>query len=376
MDKKETNAYGVIKAAEELGFSAKGVKGDKEALFYEFPLPAIAHVVVDGSLLHYMVIHKITKDKIIVADPAKGLITYEPDDFMKLWTGVLILLVPDVKFEKGDMTQGIFKRFLGLLIPQKNLVIHVFLASLLYTFLGILEAFYFKFLLDDILPYGLLNSLHVISIGIILLNVFKIILNSFRSYLLLYLSQRIDIPMILGYYNHVLDLPMNFFGTRKVGEIISRFMDAGKIRDAISGATLTIMIDTLMAIGGGIILYSYNASLFGSAVIMLIIYGVLVFVFNKPIREINRKQMEENSQLTSYLIESLNGIETVKAFNAERDSKYKTEFLFVKLLKTSFKMGLLSNVMGALIGLVGSVGGVVILWIGALNVMRGNLTIG
>ncbi|GAU76488.1 peptidase domain-containing ABC transporter [Fusibacter sp. 3D3] len=375
-DKQGTNAYGVIKAAEELGFSAKGVKGDRAALFSEFPLPAIAHVIVEGSLLHYMVIHKISKEKIIVADPAKGLITYAPDDFMKLWTGVLILLVPDVKFEKGDMTQGIFKRFFGLLVPQKNLVMHVFLASLLYTFLGILGAFYFKFLLDDILPYGLLNSLHVISIGIILLSVFKIILNSFRSYLLLYLSQRIDIPMILGYYNHVLDLPMNFFGTRKVGEIISRFMDAGKIRAAISGATLTIMIDTLMAIGGGIILYSYNASLFGIAVIMLIIYGVLVYAFNKPIREINRKQMEENSELTSYLIESLNGIETVKAFNAERDSKYKTEFLFIRLLKTTFKMGLISNVMGALIGLVGSVGGIVILWIGALNVLRGDLTIG
>ncbi len=78
----------------------------------------------------------------------------------------------------------------------------------------------------------------------------------------MYLSQKIDIPMILGYYNHVLDLPMDFFGSRRVGEIISRFMDASKIREAISGAALTIMIDVLMAVIGGCILYSYNSTLF------------------------------------------------------------------------------------------------------------------
>lgn len=76
------------------------------------------------------------------------------------------------------------------------------------------------------------------------------------------MSQNIDIPLLLGYYNHVIDLPMNFFGTRKVGEIISRFNDAGKIRDAISSATLTLMIDTLMAVVGGVILYMQSSKLF------------------------------------------------------------------------------------------------------------------
>lgn len=113
------------------------------------------------------------------------------------------------------------------------------MASLVYTILGILGAFYFKALVDDILPDGLLRTLTTLSIGVILLNVFKVLLDAFRSHLLLYLSQKLDIALLLGYYQHVLELPMNFFGTRKVGEIISRFNDAGKVRDAISGATLT-----------------------------------------------------------------------------------------------------------------------------------------
>jgi hypothetical protein len=112
----------MIKAAEQLGFTAKGVKGDQNAFFSEFPLPAIAHVIVDGTLLHYVVIHKITPKQVIIADPAKGIVKMAPEEFFKEWTGVLILLVPAQTFKKGKETKSIFERFWGLLLPQKRLV--------------------------------------------------------------------------------------------------------------------------------------------------------------------------------------------------------------------------------------------------------------
>lgn len=304
-DKQGTNAYGIIKAAEQLGFSAKGVKGDEKALFSDFPLPCIAHIVVDGSLLHYVVIHKITEKQIIIADPAKGIVKLTPDAFfgkvhdtkktpVYQWTGVLIFMTPDVKFQKGTESKGIFQRFFHLLIPQKRLLMHIFFASILITALGILGAFYFKLLVDEIMPGGLEKTLLIISVGVILLNVFKVILTALRSHLLLYLSQKLDIALLLGYYRHVLELPMNFFGTRKVGEIISRFNDASKVRDAISGATLTMMIDTLMVIGGGVILYLQSGRLFIVTIVIAILYAVIVFCFNKTYHNKNEKQMESN----------------------------------------------------------------------------------
>jgi ABC-type bacteriocin transporter len=375
-DKQGTNAYGVIKAAESLGFTAKGVKGNQEAFFSEFPLPCIAHVVVEGTLLHYVVIHKITKKQVLVADPGKGIVKYTPEDFFKIWTGVLILMVPNVTFAKGDETKGLFSRFFNLLIPQKKLLINIFFTSLIYTLLGIAASFYFTFLLDDILQYNLEKTLHIISIGIILLYLFQTLLGAFRSHMVLYLSQKIDIPLILGYYQHVLGLPMNFFGTRKVGEIISRFMDASKVRDAISGATLTIMIDTLMALAGAIILYTQNATLFVISAMIAVIYAVIVFSFNKPIKDVNKEQMEQNAQLTSYLVESLNGIETVKTFNAESEASIKTEGKFIKLLKSIFRGGIINNVRSSITSFTAMVGGVVILWVGAYNVIHGNMTAG
>ena len=375
-DKQGTNAYGMVKAAEQLGFTAKAVKGNQEAFFSEFPLPAIAHVVVDGTLLHYVVIHKITKNQVVIADPAKGIVKKTPEDFFKEWTGILILLVPAQTFQKGKETKSIFERFWGLLLPQKRLVSDIFVASLVITVLGILGAFYFQLLIDDVLPAGIGKTLTVLSIGVILLKLFSVILSVLRTQLLLYLSQKLDISLLLGYYDHVLKLPMNFFGTRKVGEIISRFQDASSIRDAISNATLTVMIDTVMAFAGGLILFFKNKVLFTIAAFMVVLYAILVLAFNKPYKKANEKQMEDNAQLTSYLVESLNGIQTVKAFNGERAVQTETEFKFIRLLRSVFKLSCIGNAQEGLKIFVEAVGGVVILWVGAHSVLQGNMTIG
>ena len=375
-DKNGTNAYGLVKAAEQLGFTAKGVRGNKDAFFSDFPLPAIAHVVVDGTLLHYVVIHKITKNQVVIADPAKGLVKMTPDQFFNMWTGVLILLVPSESFKKGKETKNIYERFWSLLIPQRKLIFDIFLASVCITILGILGAFYFQIIIDNILPAGIIKTLHVISIGIILLKLFSVILMFVRSQLLVYLSQKLDIALLLGYYEHVLKLPMNFFGTRKVGEIISRFQDASSIRNAISNATLTVMIDSLMVIAGGIILLLKSRVLFLIALIMVVLYAILVFIYNKPLKKANEKQMEDNAQLTSYLVESLNGIQTVKAFNGERKVQTETEFKFVKLLKSIFKLSTLGNVQDGIKVLIELIGGVIILWVGTTLVINGKMTIG
>lgn len=386
-DTQGTNAYGVIKAAEELGFTATGVKGDKEDFFTGFPLPCIAHMTVHGSLLHYVVVHKISKKEIVIADPGRGIIKLKPEEFFGeniedgrqseyKWNGNLILLTKNDSFKKGVETKGLFSRFFYLLIPQRKLILHIFLASLLYTLFGMLGAFYYQALIDTVLPGGFMKTLSVLSIGMILLSVFKIALSMIRSHMMLYLSQKLDISLLLGYYRHVMDLPMSFFGTRRVGEIISRFNDAGNVRDAISGATLTIMIDTLMVIAGAIILLMQNTKLFLIAVVIIIFYGVIVLSFKNWYRKLNQAVMENNAQLTSYMVESLNGIQTVKAYNAERKTKHNTEIKFVKLLKSIFRLGWAGNLQEGLKASIEMIGGVIILWVGGTLVIKGELTAG
>lgn len=376
-DKEGTSALGVIQAAEKLGFSAKGVKANKpEDIFGEIPLPAIAHVVIDKTMLHYVVIHKISEKEIIVADPGKGIVKYKPSDFFNIWTGVLIILTPTSDFKKGNEVKGVFTRFFELLKPQKVLLINIFLASMLITVFGLVGSFYFKFLLDDIVPNNLSQSLTTFSIGFILLAVFKVITEAFRTQLLVHLGQKLDIPLMLGYYEHVINLPMNFFGTREVGEIISRFNDASKIRQAISGVALTMMIDVFMVLIGGFILYSQSPSLFALTIVPLVLYGIIVFAFKSSIEQINRETMEKNAKLTSYLIESLNGIETIKAFNSEREVNLETEKRFIQFIKAIFKNECINNLQGSLKRLVEGIFAIAIIWIGSIQVLNGNISFG
>lgn len=327
-------------------------------------------------MLHYVVIHKISEKEIIVADPAKGIVRYKPIDFFNIWTGILIILTPTSNFKKGNEVKGVFTRFFELLKPQKGLMINIFISSLLITIFGIIGSFYFKFLLDDIIPNNLKQSLTMVSIGFIVLAMFKVIMEAFRTHLLIHLGQKLDIPLMLGYYEHVINLPMNFFGTREVGEIISRFNDASNIRQAISGVALTMMIDVLMVLIGGGILYSQSSSLFTLTIIPLAIYGIIVYSFKSSIEKANRETMEKNSKLTSYLIESINGIETIKAFNSEREVNLETEKRFIKFIKAIFKNECINNMQVSLKSLVKGIFAIAILWIGSTQVLNGKISFG
>mgnify|MGYP000889801708 FL=1 len=371
-----TNAYGLVKAAEELGFTAKAIKGTRENLLTEFPKPAIANVITEDNVQHYVVVYKVSKKKVIIADPAKGVRKLSFNEFVGMWTGVLIVLVPSYKFEKKNETKGTFTRFFKMLIPQRYLLANVFFMSLVLTIMGIFASFYFKFLMDEIIPYGLEKTLHLVSLLFLGLYLFQILLGAFRSHLMLYLSMKLDIPLMMGYYKHVVKLPMRFFSTRQIGEIISRFEDAGAIKDAVSGATLTIMMDTILVFVGGTILYIINPTLFLIALIIALLYGVLTWGFYKPFKKLNREAMEQGARVSSYLIESIQGVETIKAFNAEDNVEYETEKRYVKSLLIGKKGGILGNIQGSLKGFVGSVGGLVLLWVGAYFVIKGEITLG
>lgn len=375
-DRNGTNVYGLIQAAEKLGFSAKGVRGNVESL-KEIPLPAIAHVIIDGKLLHYVVILEITKKgKVIVADPGEGIIKYDIKEFNEIWTGVLVLLIPNESFQSRDEEKNTFSRFMFLLKNQQSLLIPVFLSSILITIFGILGAFYFKIVIDNIVTENLKHTLTYLSIGIIVLYIFKVLLELFRSHLILYLSRRLDIKLMFGYYKHVLSLPMNFFETRKVGEIISRFQDAAKIREALATTTLTVMIDTIMVIAGSILLYTQSSTLFFITALHVPIYILIIWMFQRSYEKINRQEMESNAELTSYIVESLNGISTIKSYNAEKEAEFQTEKRLISLLQKFFKRFVITNSQESLKTIVELVGGVVILWVGAISILNEEMTIG
>lgn len=288
-DRQGTSAYGLVKVIEYYGFQQKVIEADKEALTTKLPLPAIAHVVIDDSLLHYVVVTKIKGDIVVVSDPAKGIVKYKKEDFIKIWTNVLILIAPTIKSQKGNKKQSTLLSFFCLLISQKWLLLRIFILSMILTSIGIITSFYYQVLMDNIVPSSSLEMLNYVSVITLCLFFVQIGLNFLRGFLIVKLEQNIDIPIMLGYYNHALILPMKFYSMRDTGEIISRFNDASSIRDIVSEASLTIMMDTIMAVVGAVVLFNSNRLLFLISVVMLFLYGIIVFVYNKPIKKTTEK---------------------------------------------------------------------------------------
>lgn len=192
----------------------------------------------------------------------------------------------------------------------------------------------------------------------------------------MFLGQRIDVSILFGYYNHMIRLPMKFFSSRKAGEIISRFSDADNINDTVAETVLSLMLDVIMSVVGGIIVYFQNQYLFFISVVLLLLYTIIVFSFKGILKKVNREVLENNSQMTSLVIQSINGIETIKTYNLEKRIQDETEFKYLKVLKSSLKRTKIGIFLGTLSEIVELLGNMAIIWIGSMQVINGKLTLG
>lgn len=375
-DKNGTNIVGILKGLEYSGFDSKAVKVEDRKIDNSVSFPLIAHIQTKENLLHYVVVHNVTKKSIIISDPAIGIKKYTHEKFSEIWTGILILIDPKKNFEKRNENDNSLMRFFYVLKNQKSLLWNIFLTSMLYTFLGIISSFYFKFLVDYVLKDKLVTTLNILIIGVIMLEIIKIFLSIFRGSLLMFLGQRIDVSILFGYYNHMIRLPMKFFSSRKAGEIISRFSDADNINDTVAETVLSLMLDVIMSVVGGIIVYFQNQYLFFISVVLLLLYTIIVFSFKGILKKVNREVLENNSQMTSLVIQSINGIETIKTYNLEKRIQDETEFKYLKVLKSSLKRTKIGIFLGTLSEIVELLGNMAIIWIGSMQVINGKLTLG
>lgn len=376
-DVKGTTVLGIVQTLEKLGFEAKAVRITRDSFEEKFTLPIIVRVLTKEGLTHFVVVHKIYKTKLLIADPAKGLRKIPKDEFFEDFDGFAVFCLPTSEFiADKTKTQGVFKRFFKLLLAQKKLFVLAIIGSVILTALGIASSFFNKILMDEILPYNLKNQLLIFCIGFGIIALFNILLGAARQHLLLHLSIKIDMPLMLGYFKHIFSLPMRFFGTRRTGDILTRFSDAGTIKDIFTTITLSLIIDIILTVVSGVILFFMNKTLFAIIAIITVVNAILVYAFKKPYKELNLESMEKQAALNSQIIDSLKGVETVKSFGVEEETMEKLENKYISALRTGYKTSVTSNVQGTLSGFFNNIGNLVLMGIAALIVMNGEITLG
>lgn len=373
-----TTVKGIVQGLEKEKFDVKAVRVDLEDFNNQITLPAILQVKTKSGENHFIVLHKVLRNKrFIIDDPAIGLKKISFKELKDIFLGIAIFMIPKSDFEeKKDKSGSMFNIFKQLILPQKKIFITVIFASAMLSILGIFSSIFSKILMDEIIPYRLKNTLYIFLIVFGIVSILQTTLSAFRQHILLFLSRKVDIPVLMGYYDHIIHLPYTFFSSRRTGDIITRFQDAMTIKDIFTSISITLILDIGLSLISTIVLININAKLFSILFIMVVINIILIYIFKKPYKEINKRQMEAGSILNSQLIESIQNINTVKALNDESNQLEKLENKFISTLKIAYQEGVLSNIQGSISSLVNTLGGLVFMGIGALFIIDGKMTIG
>jgi HlyB family type I secretion system ABC transporter len=358
-------------AAENIGFASRPVKASFDK-FAEQPLPAVAHW--EGK--HYIVVYEITKKRVIVGDPAIGQQELTHAEFKEKWTGYALLLQPTANLKDAKEATQSLSQFYELVKPHWRVLLEVFLASLLLQLFGLVTPIFSQLLFDRVITQGSVVTLNAVSLGIVIFSIFGILISSVRQYLLSHTAKRISVAMLVGFIKHTFRLPLGYFESRRVGDITSRIQENQKIQRFLTGETLAIILDlmTLFVYLGVMLWYSWSLTLLVLAVVPP--FFILAFASTGILRRMSREIFNAGAEQSSYLIQSLTGIRSIRSMAIEHTVRWRWE----ELLNTVVKKGFTAQIIGIRLQVIG--GGIdtltsaLLLWYGAWLVINQELTIG
>nr|WP_287637554.1 MULTISPECIES: peptidase domain-containing ABC transporter [unclassified Microcystis] len=339
---------GLITAAENIGLSTRPVKATLEGLGKQ-PLPAIAHW--EGK--HFVVIWKITPKQVIIGDPAIGQLTLSRAEFASKWTGFTLLLQPNQKFRDTKEDKTSLWQFYRLLEPHWFVLLEIFVASLFIQIFGLITPIFTQLILDRVIVQGSLTTLWAMGIGALIFGVFRVAITGLRAYLLDHTANRIDTALITGFIRHTLSLPLGYFESRYVGDIISRVGENRKIQRFLSGEALSILLDLLTVFVYVAVMFRYSWQLALISLAIVPPFFFLALISTPFLQRISRDIFQALAKESSYLIEILTGIRTVKSTATERSTRWHWEDLFSVEVKKNFSGQIIGNNLGSsLLGMV------------------------
>lgn len=418
-DNQGTNIYGLITGAARINLLGEALEGSFEELKDELinnqdlQNPFIARIITPHGFEHFVVIYNYDKSKkeFTVGDPgADKIYKLSEADFEKCWLGQIVSFIRSENFTTGNESKGVLRKFFRYILTQKKLLALIFVLSIVISSINLFGTFIFQYVLDDVSVMTeadtcddenctdehhnhdeqndsfydktisfinkICSNLDTVCIVIIAAYLLKCGFNVMRSYMLAMTTKRINVPLLSDFYNHMTDLPASFFTTRKAGDLISRFQNAEEIKEAISSVTLTVMLDSIMAIAFAVVLFLINKILFLITVVAIIIYGLTVYFFRKPIRKVNHEIMEADAQVTSYFKESVDGINTIRAGRYQSITKNKIKKLITDRENKFVKGGMLRSALNSFVDFIASVTIVILLWVGAYFCVSNIISIG
>lgn len=338
----------VSEAAEKVGFRTLGVSIGFEKLKRDALLPCI----VFWKQEHFVVVYKITKERVYVADPAHGLITYSQKEFTEAWIGshssgavqkgIVLLLEPTPRLlqtEEDDVAaQKGFSFLLQYLFRYKRFLIQLLIGLLASSLLQLI----FPFLTQSVVDVGIQNQdihfIYLIFIAEACLILGSMSIEAIRGWLLLHISSRINIALVSDFFVKLMNLPMAFFDIKVTGDLMQRVYDHDRVKNLLTNAPLNVLFSLFHLFTFGTVLAWYSLKLLGVFFIGSFAYVLWTIIFLKRRRVLDYKQFSQAGETQSKMIELISGMQEIKLHNAEQQKRWGWEALQVKLFQTSIKM--------------------------------------
>ncbi len=426
-NKNGSTVWGIVQGLNKVGFHAEGLLGNWNELFQglrsgTLHTPFIARVIKGEVLEHFVVVYQVTNRQILLADPAVGLVKISLEQFIQMWTGHIITAEKTESFRTANRTKHSILQWFELVLAQKHLLVISIVLSIVISIITIMGASLFYIAIEHLAldepnivgniefeedkhehnpesEYAILSStektnstvewvddwsfsqsmdyiiedVDLAFAFILFMYILKAIVLVLRGKALAYLSQKVECSILIKSYGKLLDLPIEFFEAHSTGEIMSRFENISDICGAISGGVLTIVLDSVMVIATGVILFVLNAELFFISIGIILTYLLVMVFFHNPISKSGQETMGAHAEITSLIKQSIDGIIPIKAFasyESKKDHVYKKYESYTKL---KVKVSTLETLQGSVASLIAAGGLVIILWTGIKACDSGNL---
>jgi len=372
--KQGVTAYHLVEAAKKIGFITQGLKVTN---LENIPLPCIAHVTIDNSFNHYIVIYEIDykKQELLIADPASRIKKISFKEFSIISNNIIISFKKYKKLLSISDNKVLLFSILNLFIKNKTNFIKIIIISLFIILFSIITSFYIEIMLNKINTFKI-SLLFNISIIFCLIYILKNIFNYIRGKMLIKVQNDIEFSLSNEIFKRIISLPYKYFKNRTTGEVLTRINDLSIITDVTIKIIVTIVLDLLLSIFATIFLFKINKYLFMISLLILFVYMLIVLKYQKKLKINLENTKEEKASLNSYIVENISGFETLKGLSIQNNiiNNYKEKNK--KYINSSKKYEKIYNKEVLYKNLLEEVGICILILLGSLLVIKKQITIG
>ncbi len=334
------------------------------------PLPVIARDM--GG--NFFLLARVKDRDALIQRPGHAPETVTFDGLAAIWDGEVILVT--TRSELAGLRRFDVTWFIPALVKYRGLLGEILAASLTLQLFALATPLIFQVVIDKVLVHKGLTTLDVLAIGLGCVVLFDAVLSGLRASLFTHTTSRVDVELGARLYRHVLALPLAYFESRRVGDTIARVRELDTIREFLTSSSVTMVIDLLFTGVFLVVMWFYSPWLMLIVVGAIILYALTAAAVTKPLRRRIEERFARSAESQAFLVESVSGIQTLKAAAVEPQMQTRWERLLSAYVTSGFRAARLNIWGGQAIQFINKLSTVIILFVGARLALSGKMTVG